>query len=120
MSQQRPEKLDQQLDALFAAYREACEVPEASANFMPELWEKLEGRRKWQLDWSRWAQGFVTLAAAASLAIAVLQAWPAKQFPASTYVEVLSAEHTPDQMPFVDVAFLDQRARESQEGSPIR
>lgn len=120
MSPQRPDKLDQELDALFASYREACVVPEASANFVPELWEKLEGRRKWQLDWSRWAQGFVTLAAAASLAIAVLQAWPVKQFPANTYVEVLSAEHSPDRMPFVDVAFVDQRVREGQEGSPSR
>lgn len=120
MSPQRPDKLDQELDALFARYRESCIVPEASPNFLPDLWEKVEGRRKWQLDLSRWAQGFVTLAAAASLTIAILQAWPAKQFPPNTYVEVLSAEHTPDEMALVDVALLDQRGRGDQEGSPLR
>jgi len=34
-----------QLDALFAQYREACADREASAHFMPQLWGKIEARR---------------------------------------------------------------------------
>jgi hypothetical protein len=113
MSPQRPDNLDQRLDALFQNYRDSVVVPEASANFMPDLWRRVEGRRSIQLDLRRWAQGFVTLAAAASLAIAILQAWPSLPIPANTYVEVLSAEHSPDQMPFQDVAFLERSAQDS-------
>ena len=118
MSPQRPDNLDRELDALFSRYREACVVPEASANFMPNLWQRLEGRRSYQLDLRRWAQGFVTLAAAASLAIAILQAWPSAQFPANTYVEVISAEHAPDAMPFQDVAYQESSGRERPDWMP--
>jgi hypothetical protein len=107
MSPQRPEKFEQELDALFSRYREACPVPESSPHFMPQLWQRIEGRRTIQVDLRRWAQGFVTLAAAASLAIAILQAWPTESFPSSTYVEVLSAEHSPNAMPFQDVASFE-------------
>ena len=36
---------DQRLDALFRAYREACPAPEPSANFMPNLWQRIEARQ---------------------------------------------------------------------------
>jgi hypothetical protein len=107
MSPQRHDKFEQELDTLFSRYRDACVVPEPSPQFMPQLWQRIEGRQTFQLDLRRWAQGFVTLAAAASLAIAVLQAWPSEAFPANTYVEVLSAEHSPNAMPFQDVASFE-------------
>lgn len=36
---------DTRLDALFHAYRDACPIPETSANFMPELWARIEATR---------------------------------------------------------------------------
>ncbi len=35
-----------QLDALFQAYLEACPAPEPSANFMPQLWQRIEARQR--------------------------------------------------------------------------
>jgi len=35
-----------ELDALFQAYRAACPDPDASANFMPELWRRIEERQR--------------------------------------------------------------------------
>jgi len=34
-----------ELSGLFASYKGAVPDPEAGANFMPELWRKIEGRR---------------------------------------------------------------------------
>ena len=34
-----------ELDHLFARYRTAVPDPEASVNFMPELWRKIEARQ---------------------------------------------------------------------------
>jgi hypothetical protein len=36
---------DQKLDEVFAAYRESLPNCEASANFTPELWKRIEARR---------------------------------------------------------------------------
>ena len=38
------------LDALFAEYRAAIPDPEASANFMPMLWQRIEARRSANLS----------------------------------------------------------------------
>lgn len=37
---------DSKLDALFAEYRKAVPEQDASANFMPGLWQKIDARRK--------------------------------------------------------------------------
>ena len=36
---------DERLDGLLLAYRAACEPRQVSANFMPELWQKIERAR---------------------------------------------------------------------------
>jgi len=36
---------DDQLDQLFRAYREACSAPEPRADFMPQLWRRIEARQ---------------------------------------------------------------------------
>jgi hypothetical protein len=94
------ERMDQggtndKLDALFAQYREACPDREASAHFMPQLWEQIEaGRGAVASSWFRlWAQ--VWLVATVTLAIVIggiliprLENPPAYQ---ASYVDVLTA-----------------------------
>ena len=46
---------DQKLDALFRAYRDACPAPEASANFMPNLWRRIESRQRFTFSFRRMA-----------------------------------------------------------------
>ena len=36
---------EEQIDALFRAYRDACPTPEPGPNFMPDLWQKIEARQ---------------------------------------------------------------------------
>ena len=62
---------DDQLDALFRAYREACTTPEPGPNFMPQLWQRIESRQTFAFSFKRMANALVTAAMAASTA----QSW---------------------------------------------
>ena len=62
---------DEKLDALFRAYARACPAPEPSANFMPELWQRIESRQKVTFSFKRMANAFVTAAVALSIALGV-------------------------------------------------
>jgi hypothetical protein len=84
------------LDSLFVAYREACPAPEAGADFMPRLWQKIEARRVETTSvFKRFAQACV--AATAVLVIVTAMLMPSSQdsevFYSSTYSDVLVADH---------------------------
>ncbi|HXJ43842.1 MAG TPA: hypothetical protein VNH18_31445 [Bryobacteraceae bacterium] len=78
------------LDALLRSYRAACPDPEASINFMPQLWEKIERRRSANV-FSRAARVLVTaaLAATAILGIILSAHHPSGMMSAGAYVEAL-------------------------------
>ena len=106
---------DERLDGLFLAYRAACEPRQVSANFMPELWQKIERVQTARFSFQRIAKGFVTAAAALSLALGVVGFLPSHQNPAfsgASYIEALSA-HTEslaahsDSSEYVDFLHLD-------------
>jgi hypothetical protein len=78
-----------ELEALFASYRNAIEVPEATPDFMPGLWNRIEQRRSVTYSFRRLASGFVTAAAALCLMM-TLAMWSPSQIGASTYVDVLA------------------------------
>ena len=96
---------DERLDALFGAYRDACPDPEASANFMPTLWARIDSRQTFLFSFRRMANAFVTAAVALSIALGVYLTIP-RSTPGTTpgttpetYVEVLAAANpldTPD------------------------
>lgn len=67
---------EKRLDALFRAYREACPTPEPSANFMPNLWARIESRQRFTFSFRAIANGFVTAAVALSLALGVYMSIP--------------------------------------------
>jgi|WetSurMetagenome_2_1015567.scaffolds.fasta_scaffold452135_2 hypothetical protein len=89
---------EQKLDNLLRAYRSACTPPEASPEFMPKLWERIESGRNWSPMLWRWTRGFAAAAIAASLLLVVLQTVPGRNSRqlSSTYVEVLAAENYSD------------------------
>jgi hypothetical protein len=68
------ERDEQQLDRLFAAYRDTCPVPDASANFMPEMWVKIDARRGFSIALRRWTGALVTAAAVLCLTMVVYMA----------------------------------------------
>jgi hypothetical protein len=87
---------DVQLDALFRAYHLACEPGEVSPNFMPELWQKIEGVQSAAFSLRRVAKAFVTVAAGLTLILAGIGTLPYRQVSpvySATYVEAL-ADHT--------------------------
>jgi hypothetical protein len=90
---------NEELDALFHAFRDACPAPEASPNFMPELWRKIEAHQTVAFSFGRMARAFVTAALAASLALGIYLALPSSSsYFSQSYVEALASDRgdTPD------------------------
>ena len=103
-------KDDERLDALFAAYRRACPTPEPSANFMPNLWQRIEARQAQTFSFRRMANGFVTAAVALSIALGcVYMVMPRTTVSTSaeSYLEVLAESKPIDTPDFVTPVRLD-------------
>ena len=100
---------DQQLDALFRAYHDACVTPEAGANFMPNLWARIESRQRFTFSFRRMANALTTAAVAASLALGIYMSIPRSSSTDvnQTYVEALADANTPEAMDLVNPATLD-------------
>jgi hypothetical protein len=100
---------DQRLDALFGAYRAACAGPEPSANFMPNLWARIEARQSFSFSLRRMANAFATAAMALSLALGIYMAIPRSNSPlsAQSYLEALTEATTPDAQEFVNPVTVD-------------
>jgi len=98
---------DAELDALLHAYRDAIPDPDPSANFMPELWRRIEERQRSLFFLGRWARAFVTAAAVLTLAMAAYLYIPRSHtstFSAESYVEALAghSQDVPDLLDPVD------------------
>src|SRR5271157_5007746 len=99
---------EERLDALFRAYREACPDPEASPNFMPQLWQRIEARQTFSFSLRRMASGFVTAALALSLALGVYMAIPRSQsYTPQSYIEALADAQPLDTPEIVGTVSLD-------------
>jgi hypothetical protein len=90
---------DANLDAMFQAYRDACEAPEPGPNFMPLLWQRIEARQRYSFFFGRLARGIVTAAVALCLAMAVYLVTPhySAALYGESYTEALSGGHNIDQ-----------------------
>ncbi len=96
------ENLDRKLDSLWVSYREACPDVEPSANFMPQLWQKIEARQNLPFVMGRFARGFVSASLAMCLGMSLLLVVPVSQSPVS-YLSVLDQEHPADLIAYADV-----------------
>jgi hypothetical protein len=100
---------DQKLDALFRAYNDACTAPEASANFMPNLWARIESRQTVTFSFRRMANALTTAAVALSLALGIymsIQRSNSIDYN-QTYVEALAESNPPDSPDLVNPATLE-------------
>lgn len=97
MSLQHEGPAEDPLQALFAAYREACPDPEPSQDFMPQLWQRIEANRSFTFGLKRFAQGIITAAAAAALLMGVYLTRPEPRLSAS-YLELLAAGQPHDNL----------------------
>ena len=103
---------EDQLDALLRAYRGACPVPEPGANFMPNLWAKIESRQTFTFSFRRMATAFVTTAVALSIALGAYMSIPSSN-PNSpqSYLEALADARPLDTPEIVGPAQLDPAGR---------
>lgn len=87
-----------QFDRLMEAYRDACPEPEASAAFMPQLWERIDASQSWTKQAWKWANSLTVAAALASLFFVMLQMLPHTSgvFATATYLETLADQHDDD------------------------
>ena len=98
------ENMDQfnnELNSLFAKYRAAVPDPDASANFMPELWRKIEARQSLMLRVRKLTQVFVGAAAAVCLLFAMIQVSAGSRSRPEVrgnYVDVLAAAYPADSL----------------------
>jgi hypothetical protein len=104
---------DQELDALFGAYRDACPTPEASANFMPTLWARIESRQTFLFSFRRMANAFVTAALAVTIALGVYMSIPRANTGSNpeTYIEALADANPLDAPDIVGPVRLDLTGR---------
>jgi len=82
-----------ELDHLFERYRTAVPDPEASVNFMPELWRKIEARQFFLVRLKKLTQVFVVAAAAICLLLGIAFQVPVSSGPQvvrGNYVDVLA------------------------------
>lgn len=104
---------DERLDALFGAYRDACVAPEPSANFMPNLWARIEAKQNFAFSLRRIANTFATAAAAVSLGLCIYMAIPRQTavLASQSYIEALAESTTPDAQDFINPVNLDLAER---------
>jgi hypothetical protein len=99
---------EQRLDALFRAYRDACPTPEASVNFMPNLWKRIEARQTYTFSFRRMASGFVTAALALSIALGVYMSVPhSNPYAPQSYIEALAEANPLDAPDIVGPVHLE-------------
>lgn len=88
---------------LFSSYRESLADIDASANFMPGLWARIDGRRRIVYSFGRLAGGFVTAAFVICLVLSgtllTLSNPPAGAYQ-SSYVDVLADDTAADDFEF--------------------
>jgi hypothetical protein len=85
---------EHRLNELFLQYRDACPVPEAGANFMPEMWAKIEMREASGNWFGSMAKALVTAALAASVILGLLVSSmnQSTAFYNGTFIEALSKD----------------------------
>ena len=100
---------EQQLDALFRAYKEACPNPEPSVNFMPDLWKRIESRQRFTFSFRRMANALVTSAVALSIALGVYMSMHTSNpnYNSESYIEALAEANSLDTPDIVGPATLD-------------
>jgi hypothetical protein len=92
---------DVRLDQMFRTYREICGDPDASANFMPDLWAKIEAREL-SIKWFGWvARMLVAAALTASVILGMISSMKQPDaFFNATVVDALRANHASTLEPF--------------------
>jgi hypothetical protein len=95
---------DDKLSELFEEYRGALPDPDPSAHFMPKLWQRIDGSRRYHLNFRRLTAVFVSAGIALSLLLASLVVSRQNAvFASVSYAEVLENHHIAVELVSADV-----------------
>jgi len=102
MEQRNPADREALLDAMFRAYRAACPDADASANFMPNLWARIEAHEVSTNWFARVAKPLVAVALAASVVLGMMISSrnQSSAFFDATFVQALRADQVSKLEPF--------------------
>ncbi|MFN0103602.1 MAG: hypothetical protein ACKV2U_16115 [Bryobacteraceae bacterium] len=91
---------EKRLELLLMEYRTACPDPEPGANFMPNLWRRIEARRNPVVQWVTLSRRALVGALALCLVLGVVMgtALSSSQFYQSTYIEALDDDGVPEDL----------------------
>ena len=100
---------EEQLDALVRAFASACPDRDPSANFMPNLWQRIEARQTYAFSFRRMANALVTAALAFSIALGVYMAIPHTSGTggSQSYIEALAEANALDAPDIIGPVNLD-------------
>jgi len=100
------DQFNRELIDLFAQYKEAVPDPDPSANFMPELWRKIEARQSLMQRIRKLTRVFVGAAAAVSLLLAMIEVIPraSNSEVHGSYVDALAAANPADNLAALGIA----------------
>ena len=103
------DRWNNELNGLFAEYKQAIPDPDPGANFMPELWRKIEARQSFALRVRKLTQVFVGAAAAVCLVFAMIEVIPGSSRAEvhGSYIDVLAAAHPVDNITALGIAYHD-------------
>lgn len=89
------DRWNNELEHLFSRYKALVPDPEPSANFMPELWSRIDSRQNLVFRVRRLTQVFVAAAAAICIVFATYMAVPRSDNSVlnGNYVDVLAEAH---------------------------
>lgn len=106
-----PDDLEARLDGLFARYRESLPDVDASPNFMPELWQKIDASQSFFVVFRRWTRGLATASATLCLLMVLYLFSPGLQLSpvyTATYLDALAADHaSPERLAYAEVGYPD-------------
>jgi hypothetical protein len=96
------DNLESKLDRLWVEYRNACPDVDGNANFMPQLWQRIEARQNLPFVMGRFVRGFVSAALVMCLAMTLFNFIPGSQAPL-TYLSILDQEHPTELIAYGDL-----------------
>ncbi|HYL75738.1 MAG TPA: hypothetical protein VEU96_16115 [Bryobacteraceae bacterium] len=103
------DRWNNELNGLFAEYKQAIPDPDPGANFMPELWRKIEAKRSFTLRIRRLTQVFVGAAAAICLLFTMIEVIPGSSRPEvhGSYIDALAAAHPVDNITALGIVYRE-------------
>jgi hypothetical protein len=106
-----PESPDQ-LERLFARYREACPEVEPSANFMPNVWARIDAKRGWMWHLRAYSRRMAVATAAACMLLVGIQigaTWNHDPLISQSYVDILRDSAATEDYAYVPVVEIGER-----------